>query len=155
MRSTRFIESISIHRPRARVFDYTQDYGQRLVWDTFLREAVLRDGAERAGLGVKAWCVSRHGLGMETEYVSFNPPAVTAVKMTRGPWMFESFAGSWKFDEVDADTTLTTFTYSFCLKPLLRPLTPVVRWSLVRNVRGRLKDLKEQLEVGGEFPRGL
>ena len=144
--ATRFIESIQIRCPRQRVFDYTQDYGQRLVWDTFLREAVLMDGATRAGPGVKAWCVSRHGLGMETEYVSFNPPAVTAVKMTRGPWMFESFAGSWKFDAVDAETTLTTFTYSFSLRAPLRPFTPWMKHVLASNVRGRLKDLKARLE---------
>ena len=150
MRSTRFIESIQIHCPRRRVFEYTQDYGQRLVWDTFLREAVLMDGATRADKGVKAWCVSKHGLGMETEYVSFNPPAVTAVKMTRGPWMFESFAGSWKFDEVDAHTTTVTFTYSFSLRAWIRLLTPVVKHSLIQNVRGRLKDLKERLETPGD-----
>ncbi|NOK11409.1 SRPBCC family protein [Corallococcus exercitus] len=85
----RFTESIRITCPRERVFAYTQDYGQRLVWDTFLREAVLMDGATEAGPGVKAWCVSWHGLGMETQYVSFQPPAVTAVKMTRGPRLFE------------------------------------------------------------------
>ena len=86
-------------------------------------------------------------MGMETEYVSFQPPAVTAVKMTRGPWPFESFAGSWKFDEVDAGTTLTTFTYAFALKPLLRPFTPWMKRILVREVRGRLKDLKARLET--------
>lgn len=147
MSSIRFIESIQIHCPRQRVFDYTQDYSQRLVWDTFLREAVLVDGATQAGKGVKAWCVSKHGLGMETEYVSFNPPAVTAVKMTRGPWMFESFAGSWKFDELAPHTTLTTFTYSFALRPPFSLLTPVVKRILVRNVQGRLKDLKGRLEA--------
>jgi hypothetical protein len=146
MHATRFIESIQIHCPRLRAFEYTQDYGQRLVWDTFLREAVLLDGAARADKGVKAWCVSWHGLGMETEYVSFNPPAVTAVKMTRGPWMFESFAGSWKFDEVDASTTTVTFTYSFSLRSFCRLFTPMVKHSLVRNVRGRLRDLKARLE---------
>ena len=146
MHSTRFIETLRIRSPRTRVFAYTQDYGQRLVWDTFLREAVLMDGATQAGKGVKAWCVSKHGLGMETEYVSFNPPAVTAVKMTRGPWLFESFAGSWKFDEVDAETTTVTFTYSFSLRSVFRLLTPVVKRSLVRNVQGRLRDLKARLE---------
>ena len=144
---TRLIESIHIHCPRERVFDYTQDYGQRLVWDTFLREAVLLDGAVHAGPGVKAWCVARNGLGMETEYVSFQPPAVTAVKMTRGPWLFESFAGSWKFDAVDARTTHVTFTYAFALKPLLRPFTPLMKWILVREVQGRLRDLKARLEA--------
>ncbi len=145
--ATRFIESIQIRCPRQRVFDYTQDYRQRLVWDTFLREAVLVDGATEAGPGVRAWCVSKHGLGMETEYVSFNPPAVTAVKMTRGPWMFASFAGSWRFDAVDANTTTTTFTYSFSLRPPLHLFTPLVKRILSSNVRGRLKDLKGQLEA--------
>lgn len=144
---SRLIERIQIHCPRERVFAYTQDYGQRLVWDTFLREARLVQGASRADVGVRAWCVSRYGLGMETEYVSFDPPAVTAVKMTRGPWMFASFAGSWRFDAVDADTTTTTFTYAFTLRAPLRPFTALVRFILVRNVRERLRDLKARLEA--------
>lgn len=143
----RFTESIRITCPRERVFAYTQDYGQRLVWDTFLREAVLMDGATEAGPGVKAWCVSWHGLGMETEYVSFQPPAVTAVKMTRGPRLFESFAGSWRFDEESPGVTRVTFTYAFKLRRPFGWLTPLLQRVLVREVRGRLRDLKQRLET--------
>ncbi|NOK21723.1 type II toxin-antitoxin system RatA family toxin [Corallococcus carmarthensis] len=143
----RFTESIRITCPRERVFAYTQDYGQRLVWDTFLREAVLMDGATEAGPGVKAWCVSWHGLGMETQYVSFQPPAVTAVKMTRGPRLFESFAGSWRFDEDAPGGTLVTFTYAFELRRPFGWLTPLMKRVLVREVRGRLRDLKQRLDT--------
>lgn len=148
----RFIESIRIACPRERVFAYTQDYGQRLVWDTFLREAVLRDGATEAGPGVKSWCVSWHGLGMETEYVSFQPPAVTAVRMTRGPRLFERFAGSWRFDEEAPGVTRVTFTYAFTLRRPFGWLTPLMTWTLVREVRGRLKDLKRRLDLGTSDP---
>ena len=73
---SRLIERIQIRCPRERVFAYTQDYGQRLVWDTFLREARLVEGASRADVGVRAWCVSRYGLGMETSTSpSTRPPS--------------------------------------------------------------------------------
>jgi uncharacterized protein YndB with AHSA1/START domain len=144
--------SIRIHCPRERVFEYTQDYGQRLAWDTFLREAVLLDGATEAGPGVKAWCVSKHGLGMETQYVSFQPPEVTAVKMTRGPRVFESFAGSWRFDKESPGVTRVTFTYAFVLRSPLGLLTPGMKWLLTREVQGRLEDLKRRLEVSKPGP---
>src|SRR5262245_53596048 len=59
------------------VFGLTQDYARRLTWDPFLREAVLLDGASAPGVGVRARCVARSGLEMETEYVSFVPSRVT------------------------------------------------------------------------------
>ena len=64
MSSIKFSESIEITAPPEIIFDYTQDYNNRLKWDTFLTEAYLLDNARQAGKGVKAWCVSRNGLGM-------------------------------------------------------------------------------------------
>lgn len=69
--ASKIVVSIQIQATPDKVFDYTQDYGNRLTWDTFLRVARL-ESADRAGQGVKAWCVSKHGLGMETQYVSYN-----------------------------------------------------------------------------------
>ncbi|NVO31744.1 type II toxin-antitoxin system RatA family toxin [Hymenobacter lapidiphilus] len=146
MRQFKFTESIQIARPQQEVFDYTQDYGQRLKWDTFLREAVLLDGATEAGLGVKSWCVSKHGIGMETEYVSFNSPRVAAVKLTRPAGLFQAFAGSWRFEALSPDLTNATFTYSFALRGPLRLFSPLASYVLQLNVRGRLRDLKQMLE---------
>jgi hypothetical protein len=146
VRLSKFTEHILIRCPQARVFDYTQDYGLRLRWDTFLREATLLGGATAAGLGVRAWCVSRQGLGMETEYVSFRPPRVTAVKMTRGPRLFRHFAGSWRFEALAPDLTRVIFTYSFALRFPFSLGTPLLKLVLRRNVRGRLRDLQAQLQ---------
>lgn len=146
MKLIKFIEAIQIACPAEQVFDYTQDYGQRLVWDTFLREAVLLDGATEAGQGVRSWCVSKHGIGLETEYVSFRRPTVAAIRLTRPMSIFSAFAGSWRFEPLGPGLTNTIFTYSFALRFPLAPFGPLVRFVLAANVRGRLRDLKAQLE---------
>jgi ribosome-associated toxin RatA of RatAB toxin-antitoxin module len=98
------------------VFALTQDYSRRLTWDPFLRRAELL-GASAPGVGVRAWCVSRGGLGMETEYVSFAPPRIAAVRMTRGPWILESFGGAWEFSASDDGATRVAFRYQFRTRP--------------------------------------
>jgi hypothetical protein len=89
-----FEESILIDASPASLFRLSQDYERRLEWDSYLCSASLIGGAQEAGLGVRALCVTKRGSTMETEYVSFNPPRATVVKMTRGPWFLASFAGS-------------------------------------------------------------
>jgi ribosome-associated toxin RatA of RatAB toxin-antitoxin module len=113
------------------VFMLTQDYSRRLSWDPFLRHAELVGGAVSPGIGVRAWCVAKSGMGMETEYVSFAPPRIAAVKMTRGPWILESFGGAWEFTPVGNDSTEVAFRYQFRTRPrwlawLIEPLAR--RW---------------------------
>ena len=92
MRATKFTQQIEIKCSAAQAFDYTHDYKTRLNWDTFLKQADLMDGATVAGKGVKAYCVAKNGMGMLTEYVTFNRPKVPAIKMTKGPYLFKAFA---------------------------------------------------------------
>jgi ribosome-associated toxin RatA of RatAB toxin-antitoxin module len=146
MEAIKFSEQITIHTEAEVAFDFTQDYNSRLSWDTFLKKAELIEGATEAAKGVKAYCVAKNGLGMETEYVSFNRPKVTAVKMTRGPFLFKSFLGSWTFKELANDLTQVTFLYSFELRFPFSLLTSFIRQNLQRNVRQRLLDLKSCLE---------
>ena len=146
MHRIKFLERIVIHSSSEEVFYYTQDYKNRLKWDTFLKQADLMEGATEAGVGVKAYCVAKNGLGMVTEYVSFNPPKGTAIKMTSGPWMFKSFLGSWNFKALDIQTTEVTFLYSFNLRFPVNLAAPFVKTNLQRNVRQRLKDLKQNIE---------
>ena len=146
MHQIKFSESILIHTSQERAFDYTQDYSNRTVWDTFLTKAELINGAKEAGLGVKAYCVAHNGLGMETEYVSFNRPKVTAIKMTKGPYLFKDFLGSWNFKSVGPNEIEVIFLYSFTLRFPFNIATPFVKWNLKKNVKQRLVDLKNQLE---------
>jgi ribosome-associated toxin RatA of RatAB toxin-antitoxin module len=146
MHQIKFTESIHIHTSQECAFDYTQDYKNRLVWDTFLTKAELINGATEAALAVRAYCVSHNGIGMETEYVSFNRPKVTAVKMTKGPYMFKDFLGSWNFKTIGPNEIEVIFLYSFTLRFPFNLLTPFIKWNLRNNVKQRLVDLKNQLE---------
>jgi ribosome-associated toxin RatA of RatAB toxin-antitoxin module len=141
--------TIEIRADRSAVFALTQDYDRRLSWDPFLTEARLLGGATRAGIGVRAWCVARHGLGMETEYITFDPPQLAAVKMTRGPAFLASFAGSWVLRDLPGGATQVAFRYHFTPRPrwLAFLVGPVFRLVFARETRRRLTALKAALET--------
>jgi ribosome-associated toxin RatA of RatAB toxin-antitoxin module len=144
-----FEHHVDIRADQDALFALTQDYDRRLKWDPFLKEARLVGGADRAAVGVRAWCVARSGLGMETEYVSLDAPRVAAVQMTRGPALFESFAGSWRFEPAGPGVTRVRFCYHVearprWLRPLLNPLFTAV---FARDTRQRLEALKKAAET--------
>lgn len=139
-----FRQSIEVAAEPDVLFDLTQDYAHRLDWDPFLSEARLVGGADKAGLGIRAWCVARNGIGMETEYVSFNPPGACAVEMTKGPWFFRAFAGAWRFERIGPGRTKVTFTYSLVGRPGF--LSGLLRFVFARETRRRLEALKQAVE---------
>jgi hypothetical protein len=53
---------------------------------------------------------------METEYVSFEPPSVAAVRMARGPFFIKAFAASWRFFDLDDGKTRVSFKYFLDLR---------------------------------------
>ena len=146
MEATKISETITIDAKPEQVFDFTQDYNKRLVWDTFLKRAELIEGATAADKGVKAYCVAKNGVGMVTEYVTYNRPKVTAIKMTKGPLMFKTFLGSWTFKELSNDKTEVVFLYSFLLRFPFNMLTSFIKNNLQTNVKQRLIDLKNSIE---------
>jgi len=146
MDAIKFTESILIDEKPEQVFDFTQDYNKRLQWDTFLKRADLIEGATTADKGVKAYCVAKNGIGMVTEYVTYNRPKVTAIKMTEGPYLFKSFLGSWTFKEISEGKTEVIFLYSFTLRFPFNVLTLFIKKNLQANVKQRLIDLKKNIE---------
>lgn len=142
----KFSESIFINASPEKVFDFTQDYSKRLQWDTFLRKADLIEDATKAGMGIRAYCEARNGLGMITEYVSFNRPRATAIKMTKGPYLFKTFLGSWNFKETKDQKTEVIFLYSFTLRFPFNLFGFFIKRNLQNNVKQRLRDLKNNIE---------
>jgi len=141
--------SIHINGEPLALFRLTQDYTRRLAWDPFLREARLVDGAREPAVGVRAWCVARNGLAMETTYISYHPPEVAAIRMTRGPRILARFAGSWRFKSVAPGVTQVTFRYHLLTRPdwlrfLLNPLLLAV---FAHDTWQRLSALKHAAET--------
>jgi hypothetical protein len=146
-----FEQSIVIGTSPGELFALTQDYGRRLQWDPFLKSAELLGGVGEPDVGVRAYCVAHSGLGMETEYVSFNPPRACAVKMTRGPRLIDNFAGSWRFEEILPGRTRVVFRYHLQARPrwLSWLLTPIMGWVFARDTRKRLDALQVAVEQRG------
>ena len=131
-------------------FAVSQTHGEtRLLWDPFIKSQHLVN-ADRPAKGVQTATVSRHRLKMVSQYVSFRPPHQVGMKMVKGPWFFDAFAGGWRFDAVDeadspeasgdAAATTATWRYTFTVRPSwLAPIAdPIGRWLLGRDIRARI-----------------
>ena len=144
-------DSTLVRAPQEPLFRLLQDYALRLRWDPFLREMRFLDGATEAAVGVRTWVRAWTGLTMETVYTTLSSPSVVAMKMTRGPFFFGQFAGSWRLEPAASeDRTLTkvTFRYSFTTRwPIVRRvLDPVIAGAFHRDIQGRLRGLKRGAE---------
>jgi len=87
-------------------------------------------------------------MGMETEYVTFSPPERTAIKMTRGPAILKTFAGSWVFEVVSDSRTRVVFRYHLSASPrwLKSVLEPILQFVFSRDMQKRLVALKRAVE---------
>lgn len=113
----------------------------RLRWDPFIRDQHFTDGAMAPGKGVRTYTRSRHGFAMISEYVSYAPPSHVGMKMVRGPWFFEMFAGGWRFAPApEPGHTVATWRYNFRCRPaFLRPIADRVgTWLLRRDIERRI-----------------
>lgn len=140
--------SIVISVPKDQLFALAQDYYVRLEWDPFLSDMRFLDGAKEPAVGVRVWVKSRRGLTMEVEYTSVNPPDRVATKMLKGPFFFEQFAGTWRFEAESDNRTRVHFRYSFKSRwQALRFLAdPIIRFIFLRDIQARLKGLKHAAE---------
>lgn len=138
------------------VFDLVHDYTRRLEWDTLLRAAYLDDGFTEAKKGATTVCVGRRsvgGLALKTVYVSFDRPAVAAVKLVNAPPFFATWAASIRHTDIGPDASRITYVFHFTAKPralrwLLEPIMALAfRW----ETRKRLRALQRyfRLQQGG------
>ena len=109
-----------IPAPSAAVFELLHDYDRRLQWDTLLSAAYLADGHTAAAKGAISVCVGRWYLGriaLKTEYMAFDPPRLAAVKMINRPPFFDSWAASIHHEDLDANSSRVTYTWTFTARP--------------------------------------
>jgi len=138
--------TIEIQADATELFDLSQDYALRTTWDPFVREMRFLHGAQVPEVGTQVWVKAHNRLTMEVEFVVMNRPHTVAMKMTRGPFFFERFAGTWKFKSTAQGTTVVTFRYNFRVKGLRLLMDPIITLLFKRDVRLRLEGLKRAVE---------
>jgi hypothetical protein len=138
----------TIAAPCQAVFNLLHDYDRRLEWDTLLQEAYLVDGHDKAQVGAVSVCTGRPhlgGLSLKTEYITFQPPMLAAVKLVNRPALFDSFAASIHHREVSESESTVDYKYNFTARPafLRFVLHPVMNTVLAFETRKRLRALKQ------------
>lgn len=131
-----------VHASARFLFELTQDYARRPLWDPLTGQAALLN-AERPSKGALLRYTASNGLTMDTEYISYKPFEVAAFKMVAGPRFFDRFAGSWQFTAVAPERTRVLFSYHITTKPrwLSWLLTPIVVLAFKRETRKRIRGL--------------
>ncbi len=139
-------ESIFINRPPYLVWDFTQDYNKRSLWDKTIREAKVIETKPRRISIVGSW-----GLKAELVYKLDDRPNKTSLVMTNvSSVMISGGGGSWKYIPEDSGTLWTqTNTLIFKDSFLLRLLRPLITMSLKKNTRRGMKTAKTML---GKLP---
>ena len=139
-----------VNAPAETLFFLSEDYAARLRWDPFVRDLQFLDGATAIAKGVATRTIAHNGLAMDTEFIAYDPPHVIAMKMLKGPAIFDSMAGSWRFRTQNDGSTEVTFIYSFQTRPnWLRPLLDrAVELVFKRDMKRRMAALvKEALSI--------
>ncbi len=126
-----------------KAFALSQTYGEiRYMWDPFVKEQHLLDGANTAAKGVKTITKSKHGLTMISEYITFKAPTHVGMRMIKGPKFFSSFSGGWNFTEVSENETKVVWRYNFVSRPkFLSNITDAIGIKILQ------RDIDQRLEA--------
>jgi hypothetical protein len=135
-------------------FDLSMSHERRFDWDPFLKAQRFLGGATAPGVGVRTWSKDRRGLVMVTEYLTFQRPHRVGMKMIKGPPVFRTFSGSWRFQPRDGGGCDVAFRYSFTCRPRLcaTRMERIGRWYLGRDIRRRVDAFVGALERGVRAP---
>jgi hypothetical protein len=136
-------ETVHVARTPEQVFDYTQDYATRSVWDASVLEAtVTGEDPRRVNLKVD-------GIGdMVLEYKLFRRGDRTSAAFTevKSPY-FVGGGGSWAYAARDGGTDWTqTNTLEFKSSLFGRLLAPIVRRRLSKGMRAAMLKAKGIME---------
>ncbi len=142
---------VTISAPVDAVYRISQDYAVRYDWDPFPENiSVVSGDPEALSVGTQVMVKSKLGMDMLVEFVQVMPPTRAAVKMIKGPWFLEKFAGSWIFQVSHSGSqTEARFRYTIIARPrALRFLVePLAALYFSRVVAKRLAGLKAYCET--------
>lgn len=127
------------------LFDFTQDFDERLKWDEQTKEIAFMDGCKKLEKGAKVCTVSAEGIRMETEYLSFDHSKEISIRMVNRSSVFRDFVGTWKYISIDESITILRITYEYNLHFPYKLVKGLVSKKVSRNISNKLTFLKNYL----------
>ena len=136
--------TVHVNRPPDAVYDYTQDYATRSIWDPSITNVeVLSTDPRTYRLVIK-------GIGRFTiEYRLDRRGDRTSAAFTKvEATFFSGGGGSWAYVPSDGGTDWTaTNTFELKHRLLGRALAPIVRWQMLASMRKSMAKAKEIMEA--------
>ena len=144
MRTVSVTESILVHCPCERVWDFTQDYRLRPEWDSSVLEAAVIEWGPVPKVRVRF----SGGVRAVLQYKEFDRPRRTSLALQDVESMYISGGGgSWSYEEHIGGTIWTqTNTLIFKTGLWSRLLASIVRRQLRASTRRAMKRARNMLE---------
>jgi hypothetical protein len=136
--------TIFIKKEIDQVWDFTQDYEKRSLWDPSIVEAkIIQTEPHRL-----VWIKGKWGLETQLKYKAERKPNKTSLAMVNTTSYFlEGGGGSWTYVKLDSGTEWTQ-TNSLILKKgiLASLLKPIIRSLLIRDTQLAMRKAKALIE---------
>ena len=142
--SITFKETIYINQPPEVVWDFTQDYQRRTLWDKSIIEATLIQKGPHRIVAIKAKGMSR----MNFQYKLDDRPNGTSLAMTDVDSFFiKGGGGSWQYVPSDHGTNWIR-TDTLVLKNIfwIKMIKPLITFQVKRNMKNSMRLAKYMME---------
>lgn len=138
-------ESKTINRSIDWLFNFTQNFDNRKIWDEQTIEISFIHDCIELKKGAKVKTKSKEGICMETEYLTFDKPNKISIKMLNKSSIFKDFIGSWDYTPIGHTKTDLKITYSFNLKFPYSLIQRKVLQKVRINMTKKLNSLEKHL----------
>ena len=125
------------------LFDFTQNFEERIKWDSQTQAINFMNNESELKKGAKVAVISNKGLKMETEYLTFERPKELSIKMTNTSPIFKNFIGRWDYQESSQSHSSIKITYQFQLKFPYTIISFIVSKKIRNNINTKLNNLHE------------
>lgn len=125
------------------LFDFTQNFEERIKWDSQTKAINFMSNESLLQKGAKVAVISNKGLKMETEYLTFERPNELSIKMTNTSPIFKNFIGRWDYQESSQSHSSIKITYRFQLKFPYTIISFIVSKKIRNNINTKLNNLHE------------
>ena len=131
------------------MYQVSQDYDVRYEWDPFPEKiSMIKGSYDKLMTGNQVLVHSKLGMQMLVEFVQVAPPKRAAIKMLKGPWFLDKFAGSWIFESLGPELTDARFRYTIHSRAGIFSgiLDRMASFYFTRTTKQRLAGLKQYCE---------
>jgi hypothetical protein len=139
-------KEIKINKDIDWLFDFTQDFNERLKWDKQTKEIAFMEGYKKLEKRAKVYTVSAEGIKMETEYLKFEPSKVISIRMLNRSSVFKEFVGTWNYISIAESSCVLRITYEYTLRFPYGLVKGLVSNKVSRNISHKLTFLQSYLE---------